>query len=202
MNELETRLGSAAAENWESLRTSLMEQAESQDLLDLAYERHESPFGIMLVVAGRQGIVRLSLAAEQESEVLAGLASRFSPRIGRIGRESVSEARRQLDRYFAGELKDFDLPLDWTLTRGFRREVLHETAEIPYGQTASYAELAARAGSPRAVRAAGSALANNPLPIVVPCHRVLRSDGAVGSYLGGVSMKQALLDMERDHYGK
>jgi len=197
MNELEKRLEGAPVPGWEQARRSLVERADRESLFDLAYERHESPFGTLLVFAGDAGIVRISLGSEDEAKVLDDLARRISPRIGRTGRDGIRAAREQLDGYFDGELRNFDLPLDWRLTRGFRREVLRETAVIPYGATASYAEMADRAGSPRAVRAAGSALATNPLPIVVPCHRVLRSDGAVGSYLGGTPMKEALLEMER-----
>lgn len=149
-------------------------------------------------MGGETGIVRIALGSEEESRVLEELARRLSPRIARTGHMEITEARSQLDDYFAGDLRAFELALDWQLTRGFRREVLRETTAIPYGSTASYADLADRAGSPRAVRAAGSALATNPLPIVVPCHRVLRSDGAVGSYLGGSPMKEALLAMERE----
>ncbi|MCB0861859.1 MAG: methylated-DNA--[protein]-cysteine S-methyltransferase [Solirubrobacterales bacterium] len=202
MNDLETRMaatpGSEGSVDWESLRARLIERAEGDRLIELAYERHDTPFGTLLVVSGGQGVLRIALDAEQEEDVLGDLSRRVSPRIARTGRDVIAEARVQLDSYFRGDLQHFDLPLDWQLTRGFRREVLHETAAIPYGSTASYAEMAERAGSPRAVRAAGSALATNPLPIVVPCHRVLRSDGAVGSYLGGTSMKEALLAMERE----
>ncbi len=201
MNELEQRLKGTSDPGWDRLRGDLLERAEGESLIELAYERHESPFGTLLVVASEDGIVRVSLATEAEEDVLSDLARRLSPRIGRLGRPGITEARGQLDRYFEGDLRSFDLPLDWRLTRGFRRDVLRQTAAIPYGVTASYAELAERAGSPRAVRAAGSALATNPLPIIVPCHRVLRSDGAVGSYLGGSPMKQALLEMERELAG-
>jgi methylated-DNA-[protein]-cysteine S-methyltransferase len=201
MSELEKRLRGGPVAGWEGLRSGLLETADREALIDLAYERHDTPFGTMLVVAGDDGIVRIALDAEAEEDVLDDLARRISPRIARRGRDGINATRQQLDRYFAGELTAFDLPLDWRLTRGFRREVLHETAAIPYGQTASYAEMAERAGSPRAVRAAGSALATNPLPIVVPCHRVLRSDGAVGSYLGGSPMKEALLELERSRAG-
>lgn len=201
-DELETRLAGPSAESggegWERLHGNLLERAEAETLIDLAYERHDSPFGTLLVVAGDQGIVRIALDAEDEESVLEDLARRISPRIARHGRQAVTVTRGQLDRYFAGDLKRFDVPLDWRLTRGFRREVLRETAAIPYGSTASYAQMAERAGSPRAVRAAGSALATNPLPIIVPCHRVLRSDGKVGAYLGGTSMKQELLALERE----
>src|SRR5690606_30078071 len=119
-----------------------------------------------------------------------------SPRVLRHPRAAVTLARRQLDEYFSGRRREFDVPLDWRLTAGFRRSVLRATARIPYGRTASYREVATEAGSPRAVRAAGTALATNPLPIVVPCHRVLRSDGAVGQYLGGPEVKVRLLGLE------
>ena len=198
MSEIEKRLGRTPKTDWNGLRIGLLDRAETEELVDLAYERHDSPFGTLLVVAGEGGIVRIALAAESEEEVLTRLTRRISPWIARTGRDEITLAREQLDRYFAGSLKDFDLPLDWRLTKGFRRDVLVQTAAIPYGATASYSEVAGRAGSPRAVRAAGTALATNPLPIVVPCHRVLRSDGEVGSYLGGSEMKEALLGMERE----
>ncbi len=201
MSELENRLTGTPAPAWEALRGALLERAEAGNLVDLAYQRHESPFGTLLVVAGEGGIVRIALDPEAEEEVLGDLARRISPRIALTGRDSVTAARHQLDDYFAGTLRRFELPLDWRLTGGFRRQVLRETAAIPYGETSSYAQMADKAGSPRAVRAAGSALATNPLPIVVPCHRVLRSDGKVGSYLGGSPMKEALLEMERDRAG-
>lgn len=202
MNELEERLGGKPADRWPELRQRMVESADRSHLLEITYERHDSPFGPLLVVAGESGILRIALASEPEPAVLDDLARRVSPRIGRTGREVTSEARRQLDRYFAGELRSFDLPLDWRLTRAFRREVLRQTAAIPYGETASYTEVAHEAGNPRAVRAAGSALATNPLPILVPCHRVLRSDGKVGAYLGGSEMKSALLAMEKEAAGK
>lgn len=198
---LEKRLGGGQAVDWESVRERLVARAAEESLLELAYERHETPFGTLLVVAGEGGIVRIALSAEEEDDVLEDLARRVSPRIGRTGADPITVTRDQLDRYFEGRLQHFDLPLDWRLTRGFRRDVLRQTAAIPYGETASYSQVAERAGSPRAVRAAGTALATNPLPIVVPCHRVLRSDGQVGSYLGGSSMKESLLAMERERSG-
>ena len=108
----------------------------------------------------------------------------------------LDPAARQLEEYFAGRRTAFDLPLDLRLSAGFRRDVLTHLREIGYGTTASYAALAAAAGSPRAVRAVGTACATNPLPVVVPCHRVVRSDGALGSYVGGVAAKRTLLDLE------
>ena len=170
--------------------------AADADLIDVAYERHDSPFGPMFACATDAGLIRIGLPTDDEDEVLDDLAAKVSPRILRSARPVLTETRRELDRYFAGGLQTFDLPLDWRLSHGFRAEVLHELTAVPYGQTVTYAELAARAGRPNAVRAAGSAMATNPLPIVVPCHRVLRTGGAVGSYRGGVAMKERLLALE------
>ncbi len=170
--------------------------AADADLIDVAYERHDSPFGPMFACATDAGLIRIGLPTDDEDEVLDELAAKVSPRILRSARPVLTETRRELDRYFAGGLQTFDLPLDWRLSHGFRAEVLHELTAVPYGQTVTYAELAARAGRPNAVRAAGSAMATNPLPIVVPCHRVLRTGGAVGSYRGGVAMKERLLALE------
>jgi len=187
----------ATAGDWNRIRDDLVARADREGLIDVAYEMHDSPFGPLLVGATETGLVRVGLSAESEDEVLEDLARRLSPRIVRTSRPQITVTRGQLDEYFAGERRDFDLELDWQLTRGFRRQILQATDHIPYGETRSYTDLAVEAGSPRAVRAAGTALATNPLPIVVPCHRVLRSDGKVGSYLGGSSMKETLLDMER-----
>lgn len=184
------RAGLAAA------RAALAARAAEEDLLDVAYEQHDSPLGALLVAASPLGVVRVGLPSEGHDDLLQDLAERISPRVMRAPRAVVSRARAQLDDYFAGRLRDFDLPLDWRLTTGFRRAVLHATARIPYGVTASYAEMAAEAGSPRAVRAAGTALATNPLPLVVPCHRVIRSDGSLGRYGGGVDAKALLLGLE------
>lgn len=197
MFDLEQRLGRDPGRAWGQVRNDLIMRAESEKLIDLAFESHESPFGTLLIVASASGIVRVALATEPEDVVLRDLGRRISPRLARTGRPVITAARRQLDDYFSGTLCTFELPLDWQLSRGFRRDVLLQTALIPYGLTASYTDLARQAGSPRAVRAAGSALANNPLPVIVPCHRVLRSDGAIGSYLGGSPMKSALLKLEQ-----
>jgi len=173
--------------------------AADADLIDVAYERHDSPFGPMFACATDAGLVRIGLPLDNEDEALAELAVKVSPRILRATRPVLTETRKALDQYFDGSLHRFDLPLDWRLSHGFRAEVLHELATVPYGQTVTYAELAARAGRPNAVRAAGSAMATNPLPIVVPCHRVLRTGGAVGSYRGGAPMKEQLLALEHNN---
>lgn len=198
-DELEHELSAVAPlpdDLWGRLRGELAELADSEGLIDVAYEMHDSPYGDLLIGATGEGLVRVGLAAESEEDILRDLAERISPRILRHDRPEITSARRQLDEYFEGRRRGFDLTLDWRLTKGFRRGVLRATGHIPYGETRTYRAVAIEAGSPNAVRAAGTALATNPLPIVVPCHRVLRTDGQVGSYLGGTSMKEELLALE------
>lgn len=171
------------------------ERAAAEGLLDVAYAHEDSPFGRLLLAGTARGIVRIGLPNQDADELLDDLAARVSPRLleapGRL-----DEARRELDLYFAGRLTEFDLPLDWSLTSGFRAEVQRAIASIPYGQTLTYTEVARTAGNERAVRAAGTACGSNPLPIVVPCHRVLRTGGALGGYGGGLPMKRSLLELE------
>ena len=196
---LERSLGELPGPNpaaWERIRRDLAGEAERSGLIDVAFERHDSPLGTIIVGATREGLVRVGLPAEDEDDVLQQLAERVSARVLHASRDSLTQTRRELDEYFGRERRVFDVPLDWRLTRGFRREVLRATAEIPYGHTASYRDVATRAGSPGAVRAAGSALATNPLPIVVPCHRVLRTGGGLGGYRGGPEAKARLLSLE------
>ncbi|MGK2932032.1 MAG: methylated-DNA--[protein]-cysteine S-methyltransferase [Solirubrobacterales bacterium] len=198
--ELENELGSGAElvpEAWNRIRGDLAAKAGKAGLIDVAYEIHDSPFGPLVVGATESGLVRIGLSVESEAAVLEDLARRISGRIMKADRSQITKARVQLDQYFEGKRKKFRLKLDWQLVHGFHREVLAATNEIPFGSTRSYTEVAVEAGSPKAVRATGSALATNPLPIVVPCHRVLKSDGQVGSYLGGSSMKKELLDLEK-----
>ena len=173
----------------------LADRAAAEGLLDVAYATTDSPFGPLLLARTPRGLVRVSLPAYDPNETLEELAARISPRVLEAPAQ-LDEVRRQLDLYFEGKLTDFDLPLDWQLTNGFRERVQRAIAEIPYGETRSYSEVADRAGNARAVRAAGSACGSNPIPIVVPCHRVLRSGGALGGYGGGLPMKQALLELE------
>jgi methylated-DNA-[protein]-cysteine S-methyltransferase len=197
--ELERSLREAqgpAPSAWERMRRDLAGAAERSGLIDVAFERHDSPLGVIIVGATRDGLVRVGLPAEDEGAVLEQLAERVSARVLHASRDSLTQTRRELDEYFGGNRQAFGIPLDWRLTSGFRREVLRATAGIPYGETASYRDVATRAGSPNAVRAAGSALATNPLPIVVPCHRVLRSGGGLGGYAGGPETKAALLHLE------
>jgi methylated-DNA-[protein]-cysteine S-methyltransferase len=185
-----------APAEWQRMRDALALRAASEDIVDVAFERHESPLGTLVVGATPAGLVRVGLPSEDEDELLQQLADRVSRRLLRAPRASLTATRRQLDEYFAGTRHGFELPLDWQLAHGFRREVLRATAEIAYGETSTYRAIATRAGSPGAVRAAGTALATNPLPIVVPCHRVLRTGGALGSYRGGAAAKAALLALE------
>ncbi|GAA1907352.1 methylated-DNA--[protein]-cysteine S-methyltransferase [Arthrobacter gandavensis] len=177
------------------LHTRLTSAAQEQDLLDVAYTVMPSPVGELLLAATPAGLVRVGFGIEGHDAVLAQLALRVSPRILEAP-ERLAEPVRQLEEYFAGTRKVFDLALDFRLATGFRRTVVEHLPDIGYGSTASYAALAALAGSPGAVRAAGTACARNPLPVVVPCHRVVRSDGKIGNYLGGTQAKAALLAME------
>ncbi|MEQ8834006.1 MAG: methylated-DNA--[protein]-cysteine S-methyltransferase [Miltoncostaeaceae bacterium] len=172
-------------------------RARAEGLVDIAIAHHDAPDGRLLLAATDLGLLRLTLPPEDDDDVLARLAGAVSPRILRSPHPVLEDARRELDAYFEGTLRTFTVALDRRLSRGFRLAVLMATSAIPHGTTASYSDVAAAAGNPRAMRAAGTALATNPLPIIVPCHRVLRADGAVGSYLGGTSMKERLLALER-----
>jgi methylated-DNA-[protein]-cysteine S-methyltransferase len=177
------------------LREQLAASARAEDLLDVAYRTVDSPIGQLLLAATEVGLVRVAFASEDSEAVLQALSDRISPRILRAPAR-LEPAARELDEYFAGRRQTFDLQLDWRLAKGFRSTVLHHLPEIGYGRTASYAAVAQLAGNPKAVRAVGTACATNPLPLVVPCHRVVRSDGALGSYRGGVEAKRALLTLE------
>lgn len=178
------------------LHARLAERAAERSLLDVAYTTLDSPVGTLLLAATSQGLVRVAFEVEGHDGVLTELSRRVSPRVLRApGR--LDAVVRELEEYFAGRRREFDLPVDLRLATGFRRQVLDRLREVPFGRTASYAVLAQAAGSPRAVRAVGSACATNPVPLVVPCHRVVRSDGAIGSYRGGPAAKRALLDLER-----
>jgi methylated-DNA-[protein]-cysteine S-methyltransferase len=177
------------------LHARLVRDAAREGVLDLSYRTVDSPLGSLLLVATEEGLVRVAFDREGHDAVLARLAAVISPRI-LLDRDRLDRAATQLDEYFVGRRRRFELSLDLQLARGFRRLVLDHLRDIAYGATASYAALAASAGSPTAVRAVGSACANNPLPIVIPCHRVVRSDGTIGHYLGGTDAKRALLAME------
>ena len=174
----------------------LTERAAGEGLLDVAYANVDSPFGPLLIATTPRGLVKVSLPSHDPEEALEDLAARISPRVLEAPAQ-LDDVRRQLDLYFEGRLHEFDLELDWQLSKGFRRRALRAIDRIPYGRTRSYTQIAASAGNERAVRAAGTACGSNPIPIVVPCHRVLRSSGALGGYGGGLPMKEALLEMER-----
>lgn len=171
--------------------------AADAGLLDVAYATEDSPVGRLLLAVTPQGLVRLAYldAADDEDAVLQGLARRVSPRILTAPRR-LDEPRRELEQYFAGRRLEFEIPIDWRLVRGFGRRVLEITAAIPFGSVSTYGKVAAEAGSPRGARAAGNALGANPLPIVVPCHRVLHATGGLGGYTGGLDRKRTLLGIE------
>jgi methylated-DNA-[protein]-cysteine S-methyltransferase len=166
-----------------------------EGLADVSYAPVDSPFGPLLAATTKRGLVKLAFPEEDVDGVLERLARHVSPRIVAADAQ-LDPVRRELDEYFGGRRRGFALPLDWTLVGPFGRRVLGVTAEIPYGGVLSYAEVAAEAGSPRGSRAAGNALGSNPIPIVVPCHRVLRSGGALGGYGGGLDRKRYLLKLE------
>jgi methylated-DNA-[protein]-cysteine S-methyltransferase len=185
-------------EHLQRLHARLESDAQASDLLDIAYRTVDSAVGPLLLAATPRGLVRVAFANEGHDSVLLTLSQRISPRMleAPIRLDPIA---RQLDEYFTGRRHSFDVALDWSLSHGFRRTVLeHLSADISYGATASYAALARLSGSPKAVRAVGTACATNPIPIVVPCHRVIRSDGTVGAYRGGPAAKRVLLDLEQD----
>jgi methylated-DNA-[protein]-cysteine S-methyltransferase len=175
---------------------ALAERASVEGLLDVAYATVDSPLGPLMVASTPRGLVRLSYSQFRDEEaVLSDLARRVSPRVLEAPAR-VDRVRRELDEYFEGRRTKFELPIDWTLTRGFTTEVLRATAAVGFGHTTTYSEVARTAGSPRAVRAAGNSLGSNPMPIVVPCHRVLRTGGGLGGYTGGLERKEFLLRLE------
>jgi methylated-DNA-[protein]-cysteine S-methyltransferase len=177
------------------LHARLAAAAERDGILDVAYRTVDTPVGSLLLAATSEGLVRVAFPVQDHEAVLVALAEAVSPRVlAAPGR--LDEVTRQLDEYFAGRRDHFELPLDLRLAKGFRRAVIEHLPDIRYGSTESYAQVAAAAGSPRAVRAVGTACAMNPVPVVVPCHRVVRSDGSMGQYAGGVEAKHTLLSLE------
>jgi methylated-DNA-[protein]-cysteine S-methyltransferase len=174
----------------------VVDRAAEEGLLDVAYSSVDSPLGPLVVAATPKGLVRVSYTEFRgEDEVLEDLARRVSPRVLEAPAK-LDPVRRELDEYFDGRREDFDIAIDWSYLAGFTREVLRATAAIPFGDVSTYAGVAEAAGSPRAVRAAGNALGANPMPVVVPCHRVLRTGGALGGYTGGLERKEFLLRLE------
>jgi len=198
IDDLEARLrregvGAAGGPDLDDLLTAALARAEAEGLVDVAWVTEDTPVGRLTLAATDQGLVRVSYAPEDRA--LEELATRISPRVVRAPRR-LDPVRRQLEEYFAGRRRAFDIPLDRRLSRGYRRAVLEELSRVPYGQTVSYRDLAVRTGRPGASRAVGSAMATNPIPIVVPCHRVLRTGGALGGYGGGLEAKVWLLRHE------
>jgi methylated-DNA-[protein]-cysteine S-methyltransferase len=179
----------------ERLRGSLATEASEEGLVDVAYRVVDSPVGRLLIAATERGLVRVAYEREGLDAVLQSLADRLSPRILEAPTR-LGSAAREIDEYFAGQRTRFDVPLDLSLSAGFRRTVLAHLEDIPFGVTESYTEVARAVGNPKAVRAVGTACATNPLPVVIPCHRVLRSDGSLGGYIGGLEAKTALLSLE------
>lgn len=195
--EIERRLRRASSVDRlaENAARGLSERAAESGLGDVAFAEVDSPFGSLLVAATRRGLVRLAYPDEDRDAALQQLASRVSPRLLEAPAQ-LDEVRRRLDAYFEQRIQDFDLPVDYALIRGFTRKVLRAAAKIPYGELSTYRLVAARAGNSRASRAAGNALGSNPIPIVVPCHRVIHSTGGLGGYTGGLDRKRFLLELE------
>ncbi|HEX4528384.1 MAG TPA: methylated-DNA--[protein]-cysteine S-methyltransferase [Acidimicrobiia bacterium] len=188
-------LDGAAAPVPSSLHERFVARADDEGLLDVAYTTIDTRIGPLLLAASPRGLLRVAFALEGFDAVVAELADSVSPRVLRApGR--LDTAARQVDGYLDGTVATFDLPLDLRLARGFRRDVLEHLRTIPYGRTESYTVAARGAGRPAAVRAAASACSHNPIPLVIPCHRVVRSDGSVGDYRGGTALKRDLLEME------
>jgi methylated-DNA-[protein]-cysteine S-methyltransferase len=198
MTNVTTRLGQplpGEAEALERLHARLESDAARDHLLDVAYRTIDSPLGTLLLAATERGLVRVAYEIEDHDRVLDAIAAKVSPRILRSPRR-LDDTARELDEYFTGARTSFDLRLDFALSQGFRCTVLDHLPQIGFGHTESYAQVAQATGSPRAVRAVGTACATNPLPLVVPCHRVVRSDGSYGQYAGGAEAKRMLLRME------
>ncbi len=195
MNNVFASLPEVDADANRRLHARLDVAAVNAGLVDVVYRRIDSPVGALLLAATSDGLMRVAFDCEGHDQVLTALADRVSPRILNAPAR-LDAVAHQLDEYFAGRRSAFDVRLDFRLTAGFRRDVLHQLQHIDYGKTASYAQIAAKAGNPKAVRAVGTACALNPLPLVVPCHRVVRSDGVAGNYRGGAQAKLTLLALE------
>jgi methylated-DNA-[protein]-cysteine S-methyltransferase len=194
--ELADALEASARERAAAAARRVAQLADAEGLLDVAYAVVDSPVGPLLVASTPRGLVRVAFDVEGHEHALEELAARLSPRVLEAPAR-LDAVRRELDEYFEGQRHAFDLPLDWSLTpESFRRRAQEALLRIPYGETRTYAELAGEAGSPRAVRAAGTACATNNLPVVVPCHRVIRTGGALGRYGGTAARKQQLLALE------
>lgn len=201
MNDLERLLGGAAGSSADAamqrLRATLASRARQQNLIDVAYRTLDTPVGQLLIAATTLGLVRVAYAGQDHEAVLTGLAEQVSPRV-LFAPANLDDAARQFDGYFTRRRRGFDLAVDLRLATGFRRTVLEHLPDISYGRTVSYGALAAEVGHPRAARAVGTACATNPLPLVIPCHRVVLADGSPGAYIGGPEIKRVLLDLEHE----
>jgi methylated-DNA-[protein]-cysteine S-methyltransferase len=197
MTDLERRLAGPATPSLDPARATaeLARRADAEGLLDVAWATLDTPLGPIAVFVTPRGVVRVAYERENFGAVADEVAERVSPRV-LIAPQRTDAVRAELDAYFTKGRRAFDVPIDWTLVHGFNQGVLRATAAIPYGEVASYGDVAAVAGSPRAARAAGNALAGNPIPIVVPCHRVIHADGGLGGYTGGLDRKRFLLNLE------
>jgi methylated-DNA-[protein]-cysteine S-methyltransferase len=195
MRELKTLWAAGAEADAERAVALFREIAVGAGLVDVAYAFVESPIGDLFVARTRRGLVRVGFPTETQDDVLEELATMLSPRVLEAPAE-LDQARRELEEYFEGRRRHFDVPVDMSLTHGFTRKVLQATARIPFGSVSTYRDVARRAGNERAYRAAGNALGANPIPIVVPCHRVLHSGGGLGGYGGGLDLKRFLLRLE------
>ncbi len=178
------------------LRARLAETAANEGILDVAYRFVDSPVGRLMIAATATGVVRVAFDVENHDAVLQSLSETVSARILEFP-SRLDDLARQLDRYFTGATTAFVVPIDLRLVKGFRQTVLSHLTDVPYGKTASYASLASLAGNPTAIRAAASACSHNPIPLVLPCHRIVKSDGSIGRYLGGDDRKRLLLDLEQ-----
>lgn len=190
-----TRLFEVTDSELEGLRARLAADAAESGLIDVAYRTLDSPIGTLLLAATEKGLVRVAFETEGFDSVMETLARRVSPRLLKAPAR-LDAVAAEVDEYFAGIRREFDIPLDYAMSSGFRQLVQRHLPRIGYGHTRSYKEVAAIVGNPRAVRAVGTACATNPLPVVVPCHRVVRTDGGLGGYLGGLQAKTALLKLE------
>jgi len=193
--ELEQALERVGPVDASAAQERFLRRAIEEGLVDVAYAPVDSPVGELVVAVTPRGLVRLAYEDGRGDAVLSELAARVSPRVIEAPAR-LDDVRRQLEEYFEGRRQSFDLGIDWTLARGFTRRVLQSTAKVPFGELATYREVASGAGNAAAVRAAGNALGANPMPIVVPCHRVVRTGGAMGGYTGGVERKEYLLSLE------
>ena len=199
MNDLERLLAGAADSSadpaLQRVRATLASRAQQQNLLDVAYRTLDTPVGQLLIAATPLGLIRVAYARQDHEAVLTSLARLVSPRV-LLAPAKLDDAARQFDDYFTRRRTVFDLAVDLRLATGFRKTVLEHLPDVGYGRTVSYGELAAEVGHPRAARAVGTACATNPLPLVIPCHRVVLGDGSPGAYIGGPEIKRALLDLE------